>query len=77
MNTGGELHFLFNLYERRALLLNDQSVDADGKLVRNPTFKNLNRDIEFMMRYGKQISAKSMIVPCQFRNYLIFAKIDF
>jgi len=77
MNTGGELHFLFNLYERRALLLNDQSIGSDGKVVRNPTFKNLNRDIEFMARYGKQISAKSMIMPCQFRNYLIFAKIDF
>ncbi len=77
MNTGGELHFLFNLYERRALLLNDQSIGSDGKVVRNPTFKNLNRDIEFMARYGKQISAKSMIMPCLFRNYLIFAKIDF
>jgi hypothetical protein len=77
MNTGGELHFLFNLYERRTLLLNDQSVGPDGKVVRNPTFKNLDRDIEFMARYGKQISAKSMIMPCQFRNYLIFAKIDF
>jgi hypothetical protein len=77
MNTGGELHFLFNLYERRALLLNDQSIGSDGKVVRNPTFKNLDRDIEFMARYGKQISAKSMIMPCQFRNYLIFAKIDF
>ena len=77
MNTGGELHFLFNLYERRALLLNDQSVGPDGKVVRNPTFRNLERDIEFMARHGKQISAKSMIMPCQFRNYLIFAKIDF
>ncbi len=77
MNTGGELHFLFNLYERRALLLNDQSIDANGKLTRNPTFKNLERDIEFMARYGKQVGAKTMIMPCQYRNYLIFAKIDF
>lgn len=77
MNTGGELHFLFNLYERRALLLNDQSIGPDGRLTRNPTLKNLERDIEFMARYGKQVSAKSMIMPCQYRNYLIFAKIDF
>lgn len=77
MNTGGQIHFLFNLYERRALLLNDHSIGPDGKVVRNPTFRNLDRNIEFMARYGKQISAKSMIMPCQFRNYLIFAKIDF
>lgn len=77
MNTGGELHFLFNMYERRTMLLNDQSIDANGRIVRNPTFKNLDRDIQFMPRFGKQVSAKSMIIPCQFRNYLIFAKIDF
>jgi hypothetical protein len=77
MNTGGDLHFLFNLYERRTLLLNDHSIDPNGKVTRHPTLKNLERGIEFMPRYGKQTSARSMIVPCQFRNYLIFAKIDF
>ncbi|MBL7699346.1 MAG: hypothetical protein JNK79_14365 [Chitinophagaceae bacterium] len=77
MNTGGELHFLFNLYERRTLLLNDQSINADGKVTRYPTFRNLDRNIEFMPRFGKQVSARSIIMPCQFRNYLIFAKIDF
>jgi hypothetical protein len=77
MNTGGEIHFLFNLYERRTLLLNDQSVGPDGKVTRYPTLRNLDRSIEFMPRFGKQISARSIIMPCQFRNYLIFAKIDF
>lgn len=77
MNTGGELHFLFNLYERRTLLLNDQSVRSDGKVIRHPTLRNLDRSIEFMPRFGKQISARSIVMPCQFRNYLIFAKIDF
>jgi hypothetical protein len=77
MNTGGEIHFLFNLYERRTLLLNDQSVNADGKITRYPTLRNLDRNIEFMPRFGKQVSARSIIMPCQFRNYLIFAKIDF
>lgn len=77
MNTGGELHFLFNNYERRTLLLNDQSIGADGKITRYPTLKNLDRNIEFMPRYGKQVASRSIIMPCQFRNYLIFAKIDF
>lgn len=77
MNTGGELHFLFNLYERRTLLLNDHSLGSAGKVTRHPTLRNLDRSIEFMPRFGKQVSAKSIIMPCQFRNYLIFAKIDF
>jgi len=77
MNTGGELHFLFNLYERRTLLLNDQSIGPDGRVTRFPTLKNLERGIEFMPRYGKQIGSKSMLIPCQYRNYLIFAKIEF
>jgi hypothetical protein len=75
--TGGQLHFLFNLYERRTLLLNDHSVDAEGKITRHPTLKNLDRGVEFMPRYGKQISSSSTVVPCQYRNYLTFAKIDF
>jgi hypothetical protein len=77
MNTGGELHFLFNQYERRTLLLNDQSISPDGKITRHPTLKNLERGVEFMPRFGRQISARSMLVPCQYRNYLTFAKIDF
>ena len=75
--TGGELHFLFNQYERRSLLLSDQSIGPDGKITRYPTLKNLDRGFEFMPRYGKQIGARSLIIPCQYRNYLTFAKIDF
>lgn len=77
MNTGDELHFLFNTYERRTQLLTDQSIGPDGKITRYPTLKNLDRNIEFMPRYGKQVSARSVVMPCQFRNYIIFAKIDF
>ncbi len=77
LNTGGEIHFLYNNYERRTLLLNDQTIDAEGKVVRKPTLKNLDRNIDFMPRYGKQIGARSIVMPCQYRNYLIFARIDF
>ncbi|MFT3825199.1 MAG: hypothetical protein QM731_14855 [Chitinophagaceae bacterium] len=77
MITGGELHFIYNQYERRTLLLNEQTIDGLGKITRHPTLKNLDKDIDFMPRYGKQISSNSMIVPCQTRNYITFAKIDF
>ncbi len=77
MNTGGQLHFLFNQYERRNLLLNDYALSPDGKVTRNPTLKNLDKGFEFMPKYGKQVSAKQVIVPCFYRNYICFAKIDF
>ena len=77
MNTGGQVHFLFNQQERRNNLLSDYSISPDGKMVRNPTLKNLDKGYEFMPKYGKQVSSRQMIVPCLYRNYICFAKIDY
>ena len=77
VNTGGELHFLFNLYERRNMLLNDQSISPEGKVTRYPTLRNLDHGYDFMPRYGKQVSSWESIIPCLYRNYLCFAKVDF
>ena len=77
MNTGGELHFLYNQFDKRALLLMDQSISADGKINRLPTFHNLDKGYVFLPRIGKQVSSNQIVIPCQFRNYLCFAKIDF
>ena len=77
VNTGADLHFLFNMSERRTIMLNDQSVGSDGKITRNPTLKNLDKGYEFMTRSGKQVSGKQVIVPCLYRNYLCFAKIEY
>jgi hypothetical protein len=75
--SGGELQVLFNLYERRTLFLSNQSISADGKVTRFPTLKNLDREVEFLPRHGKQVSARSVLVPCFYRNSLTFAKVDF
>jgi hypothetical protein len=77
VNTGGELHFLFNNYERRNLLLNDQSISPEGRINRYPTLHNLDRGYDFMPRYGKQVSSWESIIPCLYRNYLCFAKVEF
>jgi len=77
VNTGGELHFLFNNYERRNMLLNDQSISPEGRTTRYPTLHNLDRGYDFMPRYGKQVSSWESIIPCLYRNYLCFAKVDF
>jgi hypothetical protein len=76
-NTGNELRFLFNQREKREQLLNSATIDAAGKLKRQPTLKNLNRDYDFMPKYGKQIGLRQMILPCMYKNYICFAKLEF
>ncbi len=77
MNTGEQLHFLFNMQEKRNNLLTDFSISPDGQLSRNPTLKNLDKGYDFMPKYGKQVSARQMIIPCQYRNFIRFAKIEY
>ncbi len=77
MNTGGEVHFLFNTFERRTFVLTDQSLDPAGKITRYPTLKNLDKGYDFMPRFAKQVSARQIIIPCLYRNYLCFARVDF
>jgi hypothetical protein len=76
-NTGGQLHYIFNMDEKRTLLLNDFMLSPDGQISHNPTLKNLDRGYEFLPKYGKQVSSYQVIIPCFFRNYICFAKIEF
>ena len=75
--TGGELHFLFNSLERRNQLINDQSISPSGEITRYPPLRSLDRGYEFMPRYAKQVSSHQIIIPCTYRNYICFAKIDY
>ena len=77
LTTGGELHFLFNELDRKNELIADQSVTPDGKVIRNPTLKSLDKGYQFMPRYGKQVGAKQVVIPCTYRNYICFAKIEY
>jgi hypothetical protein len=77
MNTGGQIHFLFNQEEKRAQLLNDFSVDASGQMNRNPTLRNLDKGYEFLPKYAKQVSSRQMIIPCFRNNYICFAKLEY
>jgi hypothetical protein len=77
VNTGGRLHYIFNVEEKRTLLLNDFTLGPDGQVSHNPTLKHLDKGYEFLPKYGKQVGANQIIVPCFFRNYICFAKIEF
>lgn len=77
MNTGGQLHFLFNQQERRTNLLTDYSITPAGEMTRNPTLKNLDKGYDFLPKYGKQVSAHQIIIPCLYRNSVCFAKVEY
>jgi hypothetical protein len=77
LNMGAELHFIFNVQEKRSLVLSDQSIAPSGQINRNPTFKNLDRGHEFMPRHAKQVGSRTAIVPCEYRGFTCFAKIEF
>lgn len=77
LNTGDQLHFIFNVQEKRSMIVTDQSVSPSGQVDRNPTFKNLDKGYDFMPRHAKQIGARVAIVPCQYRGFTCFAKLEF
>lgn len=77
LNAGDRLHFLFNVQEKRDNILSDQSIAPNGQINRNPTFKNLDRGYSFMPRHAKQVGSRQLIIPCQYRGYTCFAKLDY
>ncbi|SCC09007.1 hypothetical protein GA0116948_103207 [Chitinophaga costaii] len=77
VNVGSELRFLFNEADRRNWLVADNSITPDGKISRLPTLRNLDKGYTWMPRFGKQIGARTVLIPCVYRNYICFAKIDF
>ncbi len=77
VNIGSELRFLYNDLDRRSYILVDNSLDPGGKVNRMPTLRNLDKGYTWMPRYGKQIGGHTVVIPCIYRNYICFAKIDF
>ena len=75
--TGREVRFLFNSLERREMLLNSVTINAEGNMKRDPTLKSLDRNYEFMPRFGKQIGSNTIVLPAMYKNYICFAKLDF
>ncbi len=76
-NAGNQIKFLFNVLERGQKVLNEQSITAEGEIIRSSTLRGLDKGYDFMPRNAKQVGAKQIIVPCMLRSFLCFAKIDY
>jgi hypothetical protein len=74
---GGQMLFFFNKNDQNNWLINVHSISADGQVARLPTLKNLDKGYDFLLRLGKQVNNKTIIVPCKYRNYICFAKIEY
>ena len=77
VNSGDQLHFLFNIQDKKSSMLTDQSISPVGQIDRSPTIKSLDKGYDFMPKHIKQVGLKQAIVPCIYRGYTIFAKIEF
>lgn len=77
MNSGAELLFLYNEWSRRNPMLSAQSLDPSGKVKREQPLRSLDRGYQFMIRFGKQVAAREMLVPVVYRNAYCFARIEF
>ncbi|UAY52464.1 hypothetical protein [Ferruginibacter albus] len=76
-NVSGEIHLLYNEIGRRKTLMQESAITQEGVINRNPLLKTTDNDFEFMPKFGKQVSARQVIVPCTIRNSICFAKIDY
>ena len=77
VNTGDAVRFLYNDFEKRDPILTVQSIAPDGLVIRNPTLKNLDKGYSFLPRYAKQTGQKQVVIPCLYRGFLAFAKVEF
>jgi hypothetical protein len=77
MNSGGEIHFLFNDDKNKNQIIANHSISPTGELTRNATLKSQEKGYQFMTRLSKQVGANQLIIPCIYRGYVCFAKVDF
>lgn len=76
INSGGQIHFLFNDDKNKNQIIANHSISPDGTLTRNPTLKSQERGYEFMPKLSKQVGANQIIIPCVYRSYICFAKVE-
>ncbi|MCU0387897.1 MAG: hypothetical protein MUE71_04765 [Chitinophagaceae bacterium] len=75
--TSEAIHFFFNNFDKKEILLYHHQIDGSGNLLRLPAiFTQKTGNTLLVPSYGKQISAKGMVVPCSQGNNLIFARLE-
>lgn len=75
--SGGEIHYLYMEPEKRNQVVINNGLSPSGKLTRYGTLKGNVSGYSFMPKLSKQVGANQVILPCLYRGYIAFAKVDF
>ena len=73
----GQMLYFFNKNDQNNWLINVHSISPDGAYSRLPTLRSLDKGYNFIIRLAKQVNNKTIIVPCKYRNFICFAKIEY
>jgi len=77
MNSGGTLAFLFNDFNAAHSRIQLATLDADGKSDKHSFTAEGNDNPDWLPRAGKQVGARTLIVPCFHKKQICFAKVVF
>lgn len=73
---GDEMHFVLN-HAGKIADLDDVVITEGGSMSEREPIEAKDKHVNFMPRYGKQVSASSMILPYLYKKNISFVKIDF
>jgi hypothetical protein len=77
LNTGGTLAFLYNDFNAKHSRIQLASVDAEGKKQANSFSVEGNEYPDWIPKSGKQVAARTLIIPCLHKKQICFAKVVF
>jgi hypothetical protein len=75
--TSNHINFLFNQAAKKSTSIEFIQVNVSGKVSLTPSLRKLDRHYGFMPRFAKQISSTEILIPCEYKNKLCFARIEF
>jgi len=76
VNSGDAIHFLYNSDSKNQIIA-DIRLSPGGTVNRDPTLKSYEKGYQFMTQHSKQVGARQLIIPCMYRGYICFAKVEF
>lgn len=77
INTGGALGILYNDFNTSRSRVQLASIDGSGAITTRTLSKLGNKEPDWLPRYGKQISAREVVVPCLYKRDICFVKVEF
>jgi len=75
--TGEGVHLIYNEPVRERYLPTLTTIRADGTLEQGQVWHDLDMNPFFFPLYGKQVGPNTMIIPCEIKKTLCFARVEY